>query len=53
MKSGVKRHFPRPRSQSEKVLAAQDDRPNGVRRACLQVVKRRLAGMSALGGGIN
>jgi hypothetical protein len=32
MKSGVKRHFFQQRSQNKNVLAAQDDRPNGVRR---------------------
>jgi len=31
MKSGVKRHASWQRSQSKKLLAAQDDRPNGVR----------------------
>jgi hypothetical protein len=53
MKSGVKRHFNQQRSQSEKSLAAQDDRPNGVRRDCLQVVLRPLAVLNDRGGGSN
>jgi len=55
MKSGVKRHFPQQRSQRKNLLAAQDDRPNVVRRDCLQVVVliRRLAVLNHMGGGIN
>jgi hypothetical protein len=54
MKSGVKRHFPQQRSQDKNVLAAQDDRSNGVRRdRRVQVVWRPLAVLNDMGGGSN
>jgi len=54
MKSGVKTEIPNSAAKAKTVLAAQDDRSNGVRRDCLQVVIAMTAGgLSDEGGGIN